>query len=125
MSALGDQRTLQHVRAMSALPPKADINRCRRNVRFMPLATVGHPYSICLSAREHGRQRRGGRAPRLLQVDGLIMPGLVELCTPHLMDRLVLRLTEVYRRPKPNFDVAEIFESFYQSFGVELRAISF
>ena len=34
MSALGQKRTLECVRAMSALPPKADIEARSRNVRF-------------------------------------------------------------------------------------------
>src|SRR5215472_4279375 len=38
MSALGQKRTLGHVRAMSALPPKADIGAQSRNVRFVPEA---------------------------------------------------------------------------------------
>src|SRR5690348_12833787 len=36
MSALGQKRTLGHVRAMSALPPKADIGTQPRDVRFVP-----------------------------------------------------------------------------------------
>src|SRR5215469_18541557 len=38
MSALGQKRTLGHVRAMSALPPKADIDQHGRHVRFVPEA---------------------------------------------------------------------------------------
>jgi hypothetical protein len=41
MSALGQKRTLEHVRAMSALPPKADILHCSEERR----------YSITSSAR--------------------------------------------------------------------------
>src|SRR5262249_43934968 len=33
MSALGQKQTSAHVRVMSALPPKADIDRARRDVR--------------------------------------------------------------------------------------------
>ena len=55
----------------------------------------------------------------------MIVPSLVELCTPHLVHALVLRSAEGHGRPEPNVEVAEIFESPYQSFGVELRAISF
>src|SRR6516162_4727195 len=36
MSALGQKRTVECVRAMSALPPKADIRRCNSHARFMP-----------------------------------------------------------------------------------------
>src|SRR5215469_9721894 len=40
MSALGQKRTLGHVRAMSALPPKADIGTQPRDVRFVPKADI-------------------------------------------------------------------------------------
>ena len=36
MSALGQKQTSEHVRAMSALPPKADIAGRGRHVRFVP-----------------------------------------------------------------------------------------
>src|SRR6266566_2067912 len=65
--------------------------------------------------------KRRGKRP-LLQVDGLIMPRLVELCTPHLVHTLVLGTTERDGRSKPNVEIAEIFESSYQFLGVELRA---
>ena len=59
----------------------------------------------------------------LLQVDRLIMPGLVELCTPHLVHALVIGATERHGRPEPNVEIAEIFESStYQFLGVELEA---
>jgi hypothetical protein len=38
MSALGHKRTFRDAGAMSALPPKADIRRLGRNVRFVPIA---------------------------------------------------------------------------------------
>jgi len=47
----------------------------------------------------------------LLQVDGFIMPGLVELCTPHLVYALMLGSAESYRCPEPNVEVVEIFQS--------------
>jgi hypothetical protein len=40
MSALGQKQTLQSVRLMSALPPKADIGTQSRNVRFVPKADI-------------------------------------------------------------------------------------
>ena len=43
MSALGQKRTLEYVRAMSALPPKADIGTQSWNVRFVPKATIAAP----------------------------------------------------------------------------------
>jgi hypothetical protein len=60
--------------------------------------------------------------PPLLQVDGLIMPGLVELCAPHLVHALVIGAIERHGRPEPNVEIAEIFESAYQFLGVELGA---
>jgi hypothetical protein len=40
MSALGQKQTSAHVRSMSALPPKADIDQHRRDVRFVPKADI-------------------------------------------------------------------------------------
>ena len=60
--------------------------------------------------------------PPLLQVDGLISSGLVELCTPHFVHALVIGATEHHGRPEPNVEIAEIFESAYQFLGVELGA---
>jgi hypothetical protein len=40
MSALGQKRTLQSVRPMSALPPKADIRTHSRDVCFVPKADI-------------------------------------------------------------------------------------
>ena len=40
MSALGQKQTLQSVRPMSALPPKADIGTQPRDVRFVPKADI-------------------------------------------------------------------------------------
>jgi hypothetical protein len=40
MSALGHKRTFRDVQAMSALLPKADIDRCGRDVRFVPKADI-------------------------------------------------------------------------------------
>jgi hypothetical protein len=45
MSALGQKQTLRRSIAMSALPPKADIDRWPRHVRFVPIADIDH-YSI-------------------------------------------------------------------------------
>ena len=38
--ALGQKQTSQQVRAMSALPPKADIADVMRDVRFVPKADM-------------------------------------------------------------------------------------
>jgi hypothetical protein len=40
MSALGQKRTSDHVRDMSALPPKADITERDWHVRFVPKADI-------------------------------------------------------------------------------------
>src|SRR5215467_12847925 len=53
MSALGHKRTSRYVRAMSALPPKADIGTHSRDVRFVPKADIGRlaPSRKSLSGR--------------------------------------------------------------------------
>ena len=40
MSALGHKRTSQHVRVMSALPPKADMDQQGCDVCFVPKADI-------------------------------------------------------------------------------------
>src|SRR5262249_62424015 len=40
MSALGQKRTFTHLRLMSVLPPIADIDRARWDVRFVPKADI-------------------------------------------------------------------------------------
>src|SRR5215470_4461872 len=45
MPALGQKRTSDEVNMMSALPPKADIRRCNRHVRFVPKADIGSELS--------------------------------------------------------------------------------
>ena len=60
--------------------------------------------------------------PPLLQVDGLIMPSLIELCAPHLVHALVIGATERHGRSKPNVEIAKIFESAYKFLGIELGA---
>jgi hypothetical protein len=52
MSALGEKQTLQSVRPMSALPPKADIVECEGDVRFVPKADIVDLYSISSSASD-------------------------------------------------------------------------
>ena len=61
----------------------------------------------------------------LLQVDGSIIPGCVELCPPHLVHALVFGSAEGHGCPEPKVEVTEIFESCYQSLGVERTAIAF
>jgi hypothetical protein len=40
MSVLGQMRTFQQVRVMSALPPKADIDLVDGDVRYVPKADI-------------------------------------------------------------------------------------
>jgi hypothetical protein len=47
MSALGQKQTFERVRAMSALPPKADIVESDWNVRFVPKAEVEIQLEYC------------------------------------------------------------------------------
>jgi len=46
LSALGHKQTQRHRAAMSALPPKADIERHDRNVCFVPQADITLTSSI-------------------------------------------------------------------------------
>jgi hypothetical protein len=52
MSALGQKQTSRLVRAMSALPPKADMGTQSRDVRFVPKA------DSCTAAIDSHIQRR-------------------------------------------------------------------
>src|SRR5262245_28627341 len=51
MSALGQKRTLRLLERMSALPPKADMDRHGRDVRFVPIANI----DAIRSPRRRGR----------------------------------------------------------------------
>ena len=46
MSALGQKQTLKRLQPMSALPPKADIHRRDRHVRFVPVGDQRHRNKI-------------------------------------------------------------------------------
>jgi hypothetical protein len=50
MSALGQRQTLSDIKAMSALPPKADIAERDWHVRFVPKVDIRLGYSITSSA---------------------------------------------------------------------------
>jgi hypothetical protein len=47
----------------------------------------------------------------LLQIDGLVMRSLVELCAPHLVHALVVGPAEDHGRAEPNVEIAQIFQS--------------
>src|SRR5262249_24752515 len=61
MSALGQKRTLEHLRAMSALPPKADIETRSRDVRFVPIGDIMPCPGSRASRPQHARWRSGQR----------------------------------------------------------------
>src|SRR5215467_8011352 len=60
----------------------------------------------------------------LLQINWLIVPGSVELCTPHLVHALVLRATEANGCSEPDVQIAHAFETRHHSFSIELRPIA-
>jgi len=45
------------------------------------------------------------REAALLQVDGLVMPGFVELCTPHPVHALVIGPVEDHGSAQPNVEI--------------------
>jgi len=99
---------------MSALLPKADIPERQLDVCFGPkpeanitrctLQDGSMTMKSCLSDRTTYTS-----SVLLLQIDGLVMPGLVELCTPHLVHALVIGPAEDHGRAEPNVEVAQIF----------------
>src|SRR5215467_13153380 len=55
MSALGHKRTKRHLGAMSALPPKADIERHDGPVRFVPIGDLSRRSNVsCPKSRATG-----------------------------------------------------------------------
>ena len=63
MSALGHKRTFAAQKAMSALPPKADMCGATRDVRFVPIADITS-YAGDVSSRPLiGTARREQRMP--------------------------------------------------------------
>jgi hypothetical protein len=42
----GQKQTSEHLRVMSALPPKADMDQHDRDVRFVPKADIGTEYLL-------------------------------------------------------------------------------
>src|SRR5262249_42482476 len=66
MSALGQKRTWQRILLMSALPPKADIDLARRDVRFVPKGDIlrcGRVRPAPDSASGHERWQEARSAP--------------------------------------------------------------
>ena len=102
---------------MSALPPKADIAARLTDVRFVPKAEVNitscmlQGVSMTMKSCRCAHRTTYTSSVLLLQIDGLVMPGLVELCTPHLVHALVIGPAEDHGRTEPNVEVAQIFQS--------------
>ena len=68
MSALGQKQTCAAQKVMSALPPKADMCGATRDVRFVPIADIGHALKCnsegangasIFASRKYGRQIGG------------------------------------------------------------------
>ena len=64
MSALGHKQTFRDAKAMSALPPKADMCSALAHVRFVPIADIEGqalllPRSACTGGHRRGRVTSG------------------------------------------------------------------
>ena len=75
---------------------------CAAQDRCRALRTLTEPLIVLL-----GRET----AATLLKIDGLIVPGLVELCTPHFVHPLVVGPAEDHGRAESNVEVVQIFQS--------------
>jgi len=75
---------------------------CAAQDRCRALRTLTEPLIVLL-----GRET----AATLLKIDGLIVPGLVELCTPHFVHPLVVGPAEDHGRAESNVEVVQVFQS--------------
>jgi hypothetical protein len=95
---------------MSAIHPKADIAGRQLDVRLVPKPEVN---ITCCTQGVSMRMKSYLCADRttytssvlLLQVDGLVMPGFVELCTPHPVHALVVGPAEDHGSAQPNVEI--------------------
>ena len=69
MSALGQKQTLERLRLMSALPPKADIGTQSWNVRFVPKADIVELFDDFVGDREQLSWDIDAKRSRRLQID--------------------------------------------------------
>ena len=75
MSALGQKQTLELLRLMSALPPKADIETQSQNVRFVPKADIHGrfcrqrlaPTNCAIFRAVFSRERASDQVPRRIR----------------------------------------------------------
>ena len=79
MSALGHKQTCAVQKAMSALPPKADMCSATRHVRFVPIADISALFDHLVGASEHAW--RHGEAERLGGLRLITKSYLVGACT--------------------------------------------
>ena len=108
-------------RLIIAVTAGRDLPRLNRQPKFRParIQSLERAFAERPSHARHSRnpEPRAGRIERLrpalsllLQVDGLIVSGLVELCTPYLVHALVVGPAESHGRAEPNVEVVKIFE---------------
>src|SRR5262249_6694531 len=84
-------------RAVTLVPDRRQVNsRLHRGARA---------FGKCARAPFLSCQKLG---KPLLQVDGLVMPCLVELCTPDPVHPLVIGTGEDHGRAEPNVEIAQI-----------------
>ena len=69
MSALGQKRTSGLVKSMSALPPKADIDRAHWDVRFVPVAAIRWLFDHLVSAPRQRQRHSDAQHLCRLQID--------------------------------------------------------
>ena len=115
-----DHRQTDNCRYSGSTAP-SDLPRLNRQPKFRPARrqSLERAFAERPSHARHSRnpEPRAGRIERLrpalsllLQVGGLIVSGLVELCTPYLVHALVVGPAESHGRAEPNVEVVKIFE---------------
>ena len=118
--SFGTTRQTDNCRYSGSTAP-SDLPRLNRQPKFRPtrIQSLEHAFAERPSPARHSRnpEPRAGWIERLrpalsllLQVDGLIVSGLVELCTPYLVYALVVGPAESHGRAEPNVEVVKIFE---------------
>jgi hypothetical protein len=69
MSASGQKRTFRDFGTTSALPPKADIGTQLRDVRFVPIADIGHLFDHLVGAYQQALGNRKAELLRRFEID--------------------------------------------------------
>ncbi len=91
--------TAEAMGQLNAIPPYARLKNGSATVESIPNPLL--------------QTARSEIAATLLKIDVLIMPGLIELCTPYLVHCLVVGPAEGHRRPEAKVEIAKIFEGSY------------